>query len=612
MKAAAADDIVPVVEFYHATLDHYFITAATQEIADLDAGIHPGWRRTGLSFNAHASSTPGTGPVCRFYVPPALGDSHFYSASADECAQTHSRFPDFVAESPAVFHIALPDLETGACPASAVPVYRLWDRRADTNHRYTGDRVAWQHMRDLGWVAEGYGSEQVIMCSPATPAISAVDLAATGRSIIKARAAGNVVAVLEERLTSIFEQGPDRVLALLQADGRSARIYTPPSGWSLVDMAIHSSGEVSLALTTDRAVRIVRLDREGVVRSDQPFVDPASATDPFFDFDASVKNDDSLQPVLMHDAARVVPLGESLALVLRTGRNAVVAYRLDLSGDGGYVRTWRTLVEPGTSIDGVFLSSGSFDAFGQLANHVGVRVDVDSGGTIAIGVVEQPFLSYPFEAHAIVFRRADHRAGRHARHAHLRRGRAPHGQHGHRHAPARRAVWLACDGRWIRAGRSRSLAGASRRQRLDAFAARVGSDGTARSYRVVDVDRGDALFDVTALPSGRLLALGTTGYVQNPSGASISEDTQPLLIVLDADGSPTQRVSLPDGPRQDQLLTVTSLNGRPLIGGMRNGPGTHSGDSQRERHRGGRLPGRDGRFADAVTSWFRRHSSIDR
>ena len=517
------------------------------------------------------------------YVPPALGDSHFsLRVPADECAQTHSRFPDFVAESPAVFHIALPDQATGACPAGTVPVYRLWNRRADTNHRYTSDRVAWQHMRDLGWVAEGYGSEQITMCSPAMPAISAVDLAATGRSIIKARAAGNVVAVLEEHLTSIFEQGPDRVLALLQADGRSARIYTPPSGWSLVDMAIHSSGEVSLVLTTDKAVRIVRLDREGVARSDQPFVDSASATDPFFDFDASVKNDDSLQPVLMHDAARVVPLGESLALVLRTGRNAVVAYRLDLSGDGGYVRAWRTLVEPGTSIDGVFLSSGSFDAFGQLANHVGVRVEVDAGGTIAIGVVEQPFLSYPFEAHAMYFgepitaqagvlvtRISDadgHRMGSTVIDTHQR--------------AELYGLRATADG-FVLVGRVRSqvLPDGSG---WDAFAARVGSDGTARSYRVVDVDRGDALFDVAALPSGRLLALGTTGYVQNPSGASISEDTQPLLIVLDADGSPAQRVSLPDGPRQDQLLTVTSLNGRPLIGGMRNGPGTHSGDSQRE------------------------------
>ena len=114
----------------------------------------------------------------------------------------------------------------------------------------------------------------------------------------------------------------------------------------------------------------------------------------------------------------------------------------------------------------------------------------------------------------------------------------------------------------------------------DAFAASMTSDGVAEFYRRVDVDHGDALFDVAMLPSGRYLALGTTGYVQNPSGASISEETQPLLVLLDTEGSAMQRISVADGPRQDQLRSIASLNGRWLIGGMRNGPGTHSGDGQ--------------------------------
>ncbi len=35
---------------------------------------------------------------------------------------------------------------------------------------------------------------------------------------------------------------------------------------------------------------------------------------------------------------------------------------------------------------------------------------------------------------------------------------------------------------------------------------------SVKAYSVVDVDRGDVLFDVAALPGGRYLALGTTGY----------------------------------------------------------------------------------------------------
>jgi hypothetical protein len=79
-----------LVEFYNAAQDHYFITAAPNEIADLDAGAHPGRERTGLAFDADAPDARGASAVCRFYIPPALGDSHFYSASAEECSRGRS------------------------------------------------------------------------------------------------------------------------------------------------------------------------------------------------------------------------------------------------------------------------------------------------------------------------------------------------------------------------------------------------------------------------------------------------------------------------------------------------------------------------------------------
>jgi hypothetical protein len=156
---------VDVVEFYNAGRDHYFMSAAPAEIADLDAGVHPGWLRTGLSFKGYASATAGASPVCRFYIPPAIGDSHFYSASPAECADVRARFPAFTYEAPDVFHIGLPDVATGACAAGTVPVYRVWDNRADTNHRYTTSLAVRQQMLAAGWVAEGYGPGQVIMCA---------------------------------------------------------------------------------------------------------------------------------------------------------------------------------------------------------------------------------------------------------------------------------------------------------------------------------------------------------------------------------------------------------------------------------------------------------------
>src|SRR4029079_16599638 len=113
----------------------------------------------------------------------------------------------------------------------------------------------------------------------------------------------------------------------------------------------------------------------------------------------------------------------------------------------------------------------------------------------------------------------------------------------------------------------------------NAFTAFVGHDGDPGPYDVVDVDSGDVLFDMGVLPSGRYLALGTTGYTQNPSGASISEAAQPLLVLLNADGSLAQNLAYVGGARHNQLTTIASWSGGWLLGGMVNGPGTHSGDA---------------------------------
>jgi lysyl endopeptidase len=160
------DGKVVAVEFYNRQLDHYFLTANPYEIDDLDAGAHGGWERTGLRFLAYVRHAPGTNPVCRFYRAPAYGDSHFYSASPEECAATAAQHPaDWVYESPAVFYIRLPDA-AGRCPAGTQPVWRFFNQTT-ANHRYTAEAVLRDEMRvrPSVWVAEGYGQEQAVMCA---------------------------------------------------------------------------------------------------------------------------------------------------------------------------------------------------------------------------------------------------------------------------------------------------------------------------------------------------------------------------------------------------------------------------------------------------------------
>lgn len=165
---------VTVVEYYNVAQDHYFISSLPADINALDTGVFKGWARTGRTFEAYAAPTGNASPVCRFYIPPAQGDSHFYSASPAECAATAARFPTFVEESTAVMYVDLPDLTTGACPAADVPVYRVWDNRADSNHRYTIDKTLRDRMVSQGWIAEGYGPDNVIMCAPSSVPVASI------------------------------------------------------------------------------------------------------------------------------------------------------------------------------------------------------------------------------------------------------------------------------------------------------------------------------------------------------------------------------------------------------------------------------------------------------
>lgn len=161
--------VARAVEYYHPALDHYFLTANADEIAALDGGHFAGWQRTGMSFNVidPAADTSGASAVCRYYGLPAYGlDTHFYSAFPTECADVGQRSPgQWLLESNNAFRVHMPDMATGACPAGTQPLYRTWNRRADSNHRYTIDARVQTAMMGHGSVAEGFGDPPVAMCA---------------------------------------------------------------------------------------------------------------------------------------------------------------------------------------------------------------------------------------------------------------------------------------------------------------------------------------------------------------------------------------------------------------------------------------------------------------
>lgn len=155
------------IEYYHATFNHYFVTAEVAEIASLDGGMFAGWVRTGEGFPVADASAAGSTPVCRFFGAGfAPISSHFYSPFANECDVLNTD-PRWQFETLA-FGLALADSGSHGCPAGTRALRRLWNggMSGAPNHRYTTNKWVFDTMIAEGWVFEGYGTTLVFACVP--------------------------------------------------------------------------------------------------------------------------------------------------------------------------------------------------------------------------------------------------------------------------------------------------------------------------------------------------------------------------------------------------------------------------------------------------------------
>lgn len=173
-SAPAAPPNTEAVEFYNTTLDHYFVTADAGEALGIDAGAAgPGWVRTGRSFQAWGdagSGPPDAQPVCRFYSSGA--NSHFYTASAGECAALRAQealernagngVRGWAYEGIS-FYIQAPETNP-ACPALTTALQRVYNNGfangQGSNHRFVDDAQLLELMAQRGWVVEG-----AVMCA---------------------------------------------------------------------------------------------------------------------------------------------------------------------------------------------------------------------------------------------------------------------------------------------------------------------------------------------------------------------------------------------------------------------------------------------------------------
>ena len=150
------------IEYYNASLDHYFITSDPTEVAILDAGQQiPGWQRTGYAFNVYAPDATQGVAACRFFGVPGVGpNTHFYTILPNECDDV-MRNPLWIFEG-LVFRVEGPD-GAGNCAADRVPVVRMYNngKGGQANHRYLTSHSEITEMGLEGWIVEG-----VVFCSP--------------------------------------------------------------------------------------------------------------------------------------------------------------------------------------------------------------------------------------------------------------------------------------------------------------------------------------------------------------------------------------------------------------------------------------------------------------
>ena len=149
------------VEYYYGPWNHYFITSQSTEIAALDAGVFPGWQRTGESFAVYPDGTAQTRSMCRFFSGQSFApkSSHFYTPYQLECSYVQRQWFLAWGFEGNVTPVQLADT-FGNCPAGARPLYRLYNNGQGEapNHRYTTSLTTRAAMISQGWIPEGAGT----------------------------------------------------------------------------------------------------------------------------------------------------------------------------------------------------------------------------------------------------------------------------------------------------------------------------------------------------------------------------------------------------------------------------------------------------------------------
>ncbi len=410
------------------------------------------------------------------------------------------------------------------------------------------------------------------------PETREVHLSGTAAVRVTPARSGEWLLLLETLQPQLFVTVPMRSAALLGAGSDAVRTFSAPPGWTLIDAVAHPSGDVSaLSLQVDYTAEypmramLTRFGSDGSV-ADRELARllPSDGAEP--------------PPVFMIslDRARIVAHGEDLFAVVRWANNAVQAYRLDFVA-GALQQAWVSWVEPAAPLFFLGIIGGGFDNFHQGDNAFFVYADADAEGDLyaCVPSTEDVLPSHDAFFGEDLLSQADPGSFDFGV-AILTRITAQGVRNPARlmGAPGRRKQLLnlrAADGGVVLVGRVKT---GDQPGSWDAWILSAeGATGAVKFERNVDVQDGDMFWDAAPLGDGRLLAVCSTRYAQNPAGLSVSDARDPLALVLDPLGNVEERIALPAGPsgRGNEAISVSVGAGDQIaISGVQNAPGTHA------------------------------------
>ena len=165
----AGPQTAKVVEYFNASLGHYFITPLFNEQRWLGS-FSSAWERTGRSFTTWIEAGPTLLPVCRFFSGQSFApkSSHFFTPYSGECAVLKAG-TIWTYEDDTTF-LRLPEGAEGArvCPIGTQPLYRAYNNGTTgaPNHRYTTDAALLDELIAQGWIFEGEAQNRIFACVP--------------------------------------------------------------------------------------------------------------------------------------------------------------------------------------------------------------------------------------------------------------------------------------------------------------------------------------------------------------------------------------------------------------------------------------------------------------